>query len=126
MQHELAELILQDPRTLTLAEVLIYAAGGLLGALVKEIFSKEGALLLPRVVDGRLHLGFLASLVPGMILAVLADGNFLTAFGSGFAASTLADKWVNRPAKVQKRLSQRQVGEAVQDRIRALEERDAE
>lgn len=88
------EILLNDPRSLPPVAFVVYACGGIIGALVKVILDQKGVLDLPRRTKTHLHLGFLANLAIGMVAAILADGNFLTAILSGIAGGVIIDSAV--------------------------------
>jgi hypothetical protein len=60
---------------------------GLLGALAHEMLAHDGALVLPRYDRGKrmMRLGFVASLILGVVVAALVDGSQVTAFLAAFA-----------------------------------------
>lgn len=73
---------------------MILAAGlaqywlcGLLGALAHEMLAHDGALVLPRYDRSKrmMRLGFVASLILGVVVAALVDGTEVTAFLAAFA-----------------------------------------
>lgn len=96
---EWLDLFINDPRALSIGKVIVYAAGGIIGALVKLVQSEKGVLVLPYRTKRELHLGFLATVLIGMTAAILADGNFLTALLSGYAGSHLLDRFARPPGR---------------------------
>jgi hypothetical protein len=53
-------------------EVLIYALAGGFGGLVRSIITGEGVIALPKVHEGRVDLGVLASVIIGVFAGVIA------------------------------------------------------
>ena len=68
-----------------------YALAGLLGALVN--LALEGRpLILPRMSDGALHLGFVGNLIICITVAFIIDGSFVTAFCAAIIGTCILRK----------------------------------
>jgi len=64
-------------------EMLILFLAGAFGALVKDVL-KDNKLMLPKVEDGALVLGFIGGMVIGGFAGYIVDGSLLTACMGGF------------------------------------------
>jgi hypothetical protein len=53
-------------------EVIIYALMGGLGGLVRSVITGEGVIVLPKVHEGRVDLGVIASVIIGMFAGMIA------------------------------------------------------
>lgn len=76
--------------------ILVYVSAGAAGAFVKLCADRNGILLLPkwgRTKEGRLFvdLGFLSALVIGVGAAIVADGNWVTAFSAALGLSYIIE-----------------------------------
>ncbi len=76
------------PQYANAMEIIVVAIGGLIGALVKDMFV-DGALVLPYKEDGKLYVGFLGGAFLGAFVAIFFDGNFITALFAGYSGSAL-------------------------------------
>ena len=73
--QSVAEFVAESPG----AQYLILSLAGLLGALVNVALEGE-PILLPRIEDHQLHLGFGGNLIICITVALLVDHNFQMAF----------------------------------------------
>ena len=80
--------MLDLPQYTNAMEIIIVAIGGLIGALIKDMFV-DGALILPYKEDGKLYVGFIGGAVLGAFVAIFFDGNFVTALFAGYSGSAL-------------------------------------
>ncbi len=62
-------------------------AAGVLGALA-NVALEGRPVVLPRMEDGRLHLGFLGNLIISIAMAYVADHDFRTAFFAAVCGTT--------------------------------------
>jgi len=65
-------------------EVYYLFVFGAAGALCRDIF-RDGKLVLPKLDNGSLYLGFLGGVIIGAFVGYVVDQNPATAFFSGFA-----------------------------------------
>ncbi len=63
--------------------LILFLAGGL-GAIIRDVLI-DGKLVLPKVEDGSLLLGFLGGVVIGAFAGYVVDNNPLTACLGGFS-----------------------------------------
>jgi len=63
--------------------ITLYLLAGALGSLIKDILA-DGSIQLPKVVDGKVVLGFIGGMLVGAFVGVIVDGSFLTALMGGF------------------------------------------
>jgi len=69
-------------------EVVAIVAGGVVGALVKDIF-EDGALVLPYCSKGKIYLGFIGGAIIGAFAGLVVDHSFFTAAMGGFVGSSV-------------------------------------
>lgn len=74
-------------KIMTEQEILILFLAGAVGALVADIL-EDGALTLPKIMDGKLILGSIGGMVVGATAGYLVDGSIITAFLSGYAGKS--------------------------------------
>ncbi len=55
-----------------------------MGGIARAVYFGGGVIILPRKINGKLRLGFLASGFLGAVMAVIFDGSYITAILSGF------------------------------------------
>ena len=67
---------------------------GAAGALVRVLVD-SGCLLLPKVVDGKLVLGFIGSMVVGGFVGYVVDGSIVGAGMGGFIGADMLDRFTN-------------------------------
>jgi len=67
---------------------LLYLFAGFLGAVLKDIV-QDNKLVMPKVVDGALVLGFIGGGIVGGAVGVLVDGSFISAMLAGYAGSSV-------------------------------------
>lgn len=83
-------------------QIIYLLIAGAVGALVKEIL-QDGGLILPKVKDGRLNLGFIGSACIGAFVGYVVDGSYLTACMGGFVGFSAIEKLIplkfNAPTK---------------------------
>jgi len=53
-------------------EVALYAICGMVGGLIRAIITGEGILVLPRIHEGRVDLGFISALIIGAFAGWIA------------------------------------------------------
>ena len=75
--------------------ILILFAAGALGAIVKDLI-KDNSLELPKIIDGKLVLGFLGSCFIGGIAGYLIDGNPITAGLAGYAGMSAIENFISK------------------------------
>jgi len=63
---------------------MIYAIGGLLGALIKDII-EDNIIELPKITNGKILLGSLGGLIIGTIIGYFVDQSFLLSFLAGYS-----------------------------------------
>jgi len=86
-------------------DVLVYAVGGLVGGLVREIVSHKGIIMLPRKDPemGTVNLGSLSALIIGAVCGVLAPWSIgVNAFFSilaGYVGQDFIENLVERKVK---------------------------
>jgi len=78
--------------TATLAFLFL---AGAIGAIVKDLI-KDNSLTLPKIVDGKIVLGFLGSCFVGGVAGYLIDGNPITAGLAGYAGMSVIENFVNQ------------------------------
>jgi len=81
--------------------VILIAAAGAVGGLIKSLVEQKGAVALPRIEmaqDGTkyIHLGGAANLVLGAAMAVLTATTPATAVFAGISSAFLAEKALER------------------------------
>jgi len=81
--------------------IIIIAAAGAVGGLIKSLVEQRGAVALPRIEiaqDGTkyIHLGGVANLVLGAAMAVLTATTPATAVFAGISSAFLAEKALER------------------------------
>jgi len=79
-------------------EIILVIIGGLLGALIKDIL-EDNKLVLPKIQNGALCLGFIGSATIGACTGYLVDGSMLTAFMAGYTGSSLIKKILSGETK---------------------------
>lgn len=62
-------------------------AAGVLGALANVVLEDE-AVVLPRMLEGRLYLGFVGNLIVAVTMAHVVDQDFATAFFAAVCGTT--------------------------------------
>lgn len=82
------------PSLEAMAEVLAQAwpflsstAAGVLGALA-NVALEDQVVVLPRMAEGRLHLGFVGNLIIAVTMAHIVDHDFATAFFAAVCGTT--------------------------------------
>ena len=90
-------------------ELCKWIVAGAAGAFVKLCADRNGVLLLPRwgrTAGGRLYidLGFLSALVVGIGAALVADGNWLTAFCAALGLSYVIEAVPARVSALRKKM----------------------
>lgn len=78
-------------------EVLIILASAF-GAIVKDLV-KDGKLVLPKVQNGELWLGFLSGVIIGIFAGLLVDGRPITAAMGGYFGSSVVERLMVIPIK---------------------------
>lgn len=68
--------------------ILLLFGAGALGALVKLILT-DNTLVMPKVSEGALNLGFLGATIIGACAGYAIDGSYLTAFMGGMSGSVV-------------------------------------
>lgn len=69
---------------MSITDIILFLLVGSAGALVKDIVV-DGALVLPRITNGKLVLGFIGSTIVGAVVGLVVDHNLVMAFFSGYA-----------------------------------------
>jgi len=69
-------------------QIIYYFFAGAFGSLVKDILA-DGKLMLPKVVDGALVLGFIGGMIVGGFVGWAVDGSMLTAAMAGYAGASI-------------------------------------
>lgn len=65
------------------SEFVIPVVGGAIGALIADTLD-DNCLTLPKIIDGKLFLGFIGALCIGAFAGYAVDGSLLTAAMGGF------------------------------------------
>ena len=78
-------------------QFIFFLAGGA-GALSKDIFS-DNKLVMPKMIDGDLLLGFLGGLVIGGFAGIFVDHSLLTAFLGGFTGYQVLGNLIPKQTK---------------------------
>jgi len=73
--------------------ILILFLAGAIGAFVKEVV-EDNKIVLPKVVDGEMCLGFIGSLFIGAVAGYLVDGNPVTAGLAGYAGMSVIESFL--------------------------------
>ena len=71
---------------------------GAIGGFAKSLVEQNGRIPLPRIEKGTgyVHLGFVANVVLGAIVAFYMATNAVTAFTSGIAAAFVIEKFIEK------------------------------
>lgn len=77
-----------------LSTLLVVAAGGAVGAFVKDIF-EDGAIVMPYCSGGKVYLGFIGGFIIGAFAGIVVDHSFMTAALGGFVGSSILKSLVN-------------------------------
>lgn len=80
--------------------ILFLFLAGAIGALIKEIWEDDG-LILPKIKNGKLQLGFIGSALIGGFVGYIVDGSYITAALAGFVGLSAITKLI--PDKFEKR-----------------------
>ena len=80
---------------MTTDPILLLFSAGALGAIVKDLI-KDNSLELPKIVDGKLVLGFLGSCFIGGVAGYLIDGNPITAGLAGYAGMSAIENFISK------------------------------
>jgi hypothetical protein len=75
---------------LSYESTLLLLLFGALGALTKDIVL-DNTLVLPKICNGGLSLGFIGGVLSGAIVGYLVDNNVTTAFLAGYAGTSILD-----------------------------------
>lgn len=68
---------------------------GALGALVKDIVL-DNKLVLPKLCNGEISLGFVGGVLSGAMIGYLVDNNLTTAFFSGYAGTAIFEQLLSK------------------------------
>ena len=70
---------------------------GMIGGLFKDLV-EDGSLKLPQIMQGKITLGFLTSVLIGGIVGIVADGNLLEAGMAGFVGFSMISNLIPQSA----------------------------
>lgn len=89
-------------------QTIIIAVAGAFGGLLKSLVEQKGAVALPRIEitqDGTkyVHLGGVANLIVGTVVALLISTTPITALSAGIASAFLAERIIEE-AKASKKV----------------------
>lgn len=73
---------------MTSLEMITVAFGGLIGALAKDCLI-DNSLMLPKLKNGKLYLGFIGGALVGAFLGLVIDGSFITATLAGYSGTSI-------------------------------------
>lgn len=78
--------------------VIQLVISGAIGGFAKSIVEQKGRIVLPGHEEGTqyFHLGFLANVLLGAIVAFYMATNAVTAFTSGIAAAFIVEKFIEQ------------------------------
>jgi hypothetical protein len=71
-------------------QLLYFFLFGALGGIAKDIF-QDGKIVLPRIKDGDLYVGFLGGLIIGGVVGMIADSTWLNAFTVAFMGTSVLE-----------------------------------
>jgi len=74
-------------------EILLLFLAGAAGALAKDIVI-DGKLILPKIVDGALVLGFVGGMVVGGFVGMIVDGSMVTAAMGGYVGISVIENLI--------------------------------
>lgn len=80
-------------------EICFLLLAGAAGAVVKDVL-KDNCLVMPKLIDGKLTLGFLGGVFIGAAVGYLVDGDPFTAFLGGFAGFQILESLIPKEKKV--------------------------
>ena len=80
---------------MTTDSLAFFFLAGAIGAIVKDLI-KDNSLELPKIIDGKIVLGFLGSCFIGGVAGYLVDGNLVTAALAGYAGMSVIESFITK------------------------------
>lgn len=95
--------------------LLLFFVVGMAGALVKDVLV-DGYIQLPQLKNNKLFLGFIGSAFVGGCVGVAVDGNYFTAFLSGYVGFSVFSGVLNNGKNlISSNLLKKENGESLRD-----------
>lgn len=76
-------------------QIMFLFLAGAIGAIIKDLV-KDNSLELPKIIDGKIVLGFLGSCFIGGVAGYLVDGSLITAGLAGYAGMSAIESFIGR------------------------------
>ena len=99
--------------------ILSLFLAGVIGALLKDIL-EDNAIVLPKVIDGKMTLGFIGGAIVGGLAGYYVDGSLVTAGMGGYAGKSIIEALLSSKKELE------QVTQAAQKPISETEKKTIE